>query len=159
MSTLLHRFPMLRSIVSNFGWRMAERIVAVFFSILVGAWVARYLGPDSFGVLAAALAIVGLISVLPFLGLERILVRELVEKPAEEEGAILGTAAVMTSLASVAGLAITAGVIWSFPATNELRWTTLLIASSLIGTPAMVVRAWFEKELQGDRDAVAGILG
>ena len=158
MKNLLEKFPMLSRIAANFGWRMAERVIAVSFSILIGAWVARYLGPDAFGVLASALAIVLLIQVFPFLGLDRILVRELVEKP-DEEGAILGTAGLMTLVSGIAAFALTALLLFSLPVSDDLRKATLLIASWFFGAPAVVVRAWFEKELKGSRDAVAGILG
>jgi PST family polysaccharide transporter len=57
MSRLLDKFPMLHSVVSNVSWRMAERLIAVAFSTGTGAWVARYLGPEEFGVLGAALSI------------------------------------------------------------------------------------------------------
>ncbi|MGY8642836.1 MAG: hypothetical protein ACKVJU_17285 [Verrucomicrobiales bacterium] len=33
MSRLLNKFPMLHSVVSNVSWRMAERLIAVAFSI------------------------------------------------------------------------------------------------------------------------------
>lgn len=46
---------------------------------MVGVWVARYLGPDRFGLLSYAQSFVGLFSVIATLGLDGIVVRELVK--------------------------------------------------------------------------------
>lgn len=158
MSRLLDKFPMLHSVVSNVGWRMAERLIAVAFSIGIGAWVARYLGPEEFGVLGAALSIVAFMGVLPHLGLERILVRELVNHP-EREGELLGTAGVMMLVSGLISFLVTVGIVFIFPMSREMAWATLLISTWFFGAPALVVRAWFEGNLQGNRDAIAGILG
>ncbi len=137
---------------------MAERLIAIVFSIGVGAWVARYLGPEGFGILGAALSIVGFVGVLPHLGMNRILVRELVDHP-ESEGELLGTAGVLTLFSGLISFVLTIGIVFLFPMSREMAWATLLISTWYFGAPALVVRTWFEGNLQGNRDAVAGILG
>ena len=50
-------------------------------SLFVGIYVARYLGPERFGLLSYTLSFVLLFSSLASFGLDDILVRELVKQP------------------------------------------------------------------------------
>ena len=59
--------------------------------LLVGVWVARYLGPDQFGLLSFAGAFAALFAAIASLGLDGIVVRNLVRRPSERNE-ILGTA-------------------------------------------------------------------
>lgn len=81
----------LREIVANMGWLLALRVLRTLFALFVMVWIARYLGAGRFGVLQYALAFVGLFSPLAILGLQQILVRDIVSHP-DERDEILGTA-------------------------------------------------------------------
>lgn len=58
---------------------------------LVGLWVARYLGPDQFGIYNYVIAFTSIFASLAKLGMDEILVRDLVNHP-EKEAVYLGTA-------------------------------------------------------------------
>ncbi len=75
----------------NTSWLFAEKILRMAVGLFVGVWVARYLGPEQYGILSYAAAFVGLFIAIAKLGLDSIVVRELVNN---ENGAydILGTA-------------------------------------------------------------------
>ena len=73
----------VRSAVGNFGWMVAERGMRLVCSVLVGFWVARYLGPGQFGLLGYTLAWVGIGTALVEFGLEGIVRREVLRNPAE----------------------------------------------------------------------------
>lgn len=66
-------------------------MLRLFVALFVGVYVARYLGPEQFGLLSYASSFVGLFSALATLGLNNIVVRELVKKP-ERRDELLGTA-------------------------------------------------------------------
>ena len=83
--------PASGSVLQNTGWLIADKVVRVAIGLGVGIWVARYLGPKQFGLLSYAAAFVSLFAWLSDLGLDRIVVRELVTKRLDR-GAILGTA-------------------------------------------------------------------
>ena len=83
--------PTLRRLVPNTGWLVADRLGRMAVSLVVSAWVARYLGPDSFGRYNFALAWVAIFTAFTTFGLERIAVRELVKSP-EQARTILGSA-------------------------------------------------------------------
>lgn len=81
----------LRRYLANTSWLMAERIFRMVVMLFVGIYIARYLGPEYFGQLSYALSFSGLFIALATLGLDGILVRELVRKP-EQRDKLLGTA-------------------------------------------------------------------
>ena len=70
---------------------MIGNIFRLAIGLFVGVYVARYLGAERYGELSFAAAYVGLFGALAGLGLDSILVRDIVRYP-EERGALLGTA-------------------------------------------------------------------
>jgi PST family polysaccharide transporter len=82
--------PGLRRVMGNMGWLMFDRVVRMGLGLFVGVWVARYLGPVQFGSLNFALAFVALFATLTTLGLEGIVIREVLHN-AQDTHEILGT--------------------------------------------------------------------
>jgi len=80
-----------RKYFANTSWLMAERIIRMTVALFVGVYVARYLGPERFGLLSYANSFVGLFLALATLGLDSIVIRELVKNP-ETRNELLGTA-------------------------------------------------------------------
>ena len=64
--------------LKNTSWLLFDRLVRIFGGLFIGIWIARYLGPSDFGVLNYALAYVAFFQVFVNLGLNQIVVRELV---------------------------------------------------------------------------------
>ena len=69
----------------------AEQLLRMVAGLLVGIWVARYLGPEQFGVFSYAIAFASLFSSIAKLGLDGIVVRDLVREP-DQRDLYLGTA-------------------------------------------------------------------
>lgn len=99
----------VRRIAANAGWMGGEWVLRLFVGLPMTVWMTRYLGPGGFGDLSFALALVGIVTPLSALGLDRIAVRELVAKPSERD-AILGTVLALRSAAAFVLYAITLGV-------------------------------------------------
>lgn len=70
---------------------MGHRVLSMVVALFVGVYVARYLGPERFGLLSYAGSFVWLFTALATLGLDGIMVRELVKTP-ERRDELLGTA-------------------------------------------------------------------
>lgn len=80
----------LRRYAGNTSWLLAEKALRMVVGLFVGVWVARYLGPEQFGLLNYAQSYVFLFSALASLGLDEIVVREIV-KDKTPTGTLLGT--------------------------------------------------------------------
>jgi len=91
----------IRSAIANIGWLSSDRIVRLGGALLVGTVVARYLGPAQFGLLNLALAIYMLFNTASNLGLDFLIVRDIVVDHPESHHTVLGTAFLMKVGASV----------------------------------------------------------
>ncbi|AXO61384.1 flippase [Pseudomonas sp. phDV1] len=80
-----------RRYAANTSWMMAEQMLRIIAGLLVGIWVARYLGPQQFGLFSYVLAFTAIFAGIAKLGLDGILVRDLVNQP-ENRDIYLGTA-------------------------------------------------------------------
>ena len=89
MNSLLNN-PSFRKYFANTSWLLAERIFRMAVQLFVGIYVARYLGPERFGLLSYANSYVGIFTALAILGLDGIVVRELVKSP-DQRDTLLGT--------------------------------------------------------------------
>jgi len=72
----------LQNAIGNSGWLMFEKLLRMAVGLFVNVWIARYLGPENFGLLSYALAFAFLFLPLVTLGLDEIVVRNLVRDPA-----------------------------------------------------------------------------
>jgi PST family polysaccharide transporter len=82
--------PGLLKIIGNTGWLMVDRLVRMGMGLFVVVWVARFLGPAQFGSLNFAVAFVALFGTVATLGLELIVVQELLHNT-DHVHEILGT--------------------------------------------------------------------
>lgn len=68
----------MRKIINNIGWIFFDKIFRMAAGILVGIWIARYLGPNDFGILNYALLFPTLFSSIAGFGLTNVLMVEYV---------------------------------------------------------------------------------
>jgi len=78
-------------IAANSFWLLSDKILRIIVALFVTGWLARYLGVDGFGKLNNAIAFATLFGAFASLGLDSIVIRELVKFPEEKE-TLLGTA-------------------------------------------------------------------
>ena len=83
----------------NTSWVFAEKIIKIFAALFIGVWVTRYLGPEKFGILSYAQSFIAIFLAFSTLGLNKILVRELVKKPSDKN-VLLGTTLFLQTIGS-----------------------------------------------------------
>ena len=113
-----------RRYFANTSWLMGHRVLSMVVALFVGVYVARYLGPERFGLLSYAMSFVGLFMALSTLGLDGIMVRELVKTP-ERRDELLG-AAFWLKLGGAVLMWI--GIAAAIPFTHNDTETNILIA-------------------------------
>ena len=114
---------------ANTSWLMGHRILSMIVALFVGVYVARYLGPERFGLLSYAMSFVGLFTALATLGLDGIMVRELVKTP-ERRDELLGTA---FWLKAGGAILMWIGIAAAIPFTHNDTQTNVLIAIIAFG--------------------------
>jgi len=102
--------PGLRKILGNMSWLMVDRVVRMGMSLFVGVWIARYLGPAQFGSLNFAVAYIALFGSAATLGLEGIVVREVLHRP-EDTHKTLGTTLALRGSAGLLAAGVSIAVL------------------------------------------------
>ena len=74
----LFRHQLLIKYLKNTSWLFLEKVFRISVGLFVGAWMARYLEPNAFGLYSFALSFVGLFAIFSSLGMDGVLVKELV---------------------------------------------------------------------------------
>ena len=131
----------------NMGWAFAGRMFSLLMSFFVGALVARYLGPERYGVLNYALSFVTLFVFLSNFGIDNILVRELL-KYKEKTDSILNTAFILKLIGGTLIIILT--TLFSFFLKND-QYTTILIliySTHLIFISLNVTDSYFQSTVR-----------
>lgn len=116
--------------------------------LFVGVWIARYLGPEQFGLLSFAMAFVGLFSAIAALGLQGIVVRDIVRNPdcARET---LGTAALMQLIGGLIAYVLILFLIEYLRPDDALARSLVAILGSMVLLRAgQIAVFWFESQVQ-----------
>jgi PST family polysaccharide transporter len=133
--------------VQYVAWLIGERLVRGAVTVVALAAVARHLAPSGFGVLNYANAVVGLAVPLAQLGLDTILVRELVKNPGRT-GTLLGTAFCLRLVAGVffAGLLLGSSQLFSIIGSAQPALGPMSII--IVAQAGEVVDCWFKSQIQ-----------
>lgn len=135
-----------RRYAANTSWMMAEQMLRIVAGLLVGIWVARYLGPEQFGLFNYVLAFTAIFAGIAKLGLDGILVRELINHP-QGRDVYLGTAFWLKVIGAFVVMAIMAAVV---PFTSNDSTTNLyifIIAAGLVFQSFEVVEFYFQSQV------------
>lgn len=144
----LEASPTLRRFLPNTGWILGERMLRMLVALVVGVWVARYLGPGPYGQIQFALACVAIFGPLATLGLERILVRDLVEQP-QAAAELLGSAFLLKLAGgTVAGGLALAAIAVMRPGDALAR--SLVVAAAAMGVvqAADIIESWYQSQVR-----------
>ena len=142
--------------MANIGWLFLDKILRMTVGLFVVAWVARYLGPLRFGLLNYSIALVGLFLALAKLGLDGIIVRDIVRAP-DEADEILGTAFALKFAGSVL-LIIAACLAASLlrPGDKIIFLMTFLVALGYFFKPFETIEFFFRAEVKSKYAVFAG---
>lgn len=141
----------------NTSWLFAEKILRMVVGLFVGIWVARYLGPEQFGLFSYAQSFVGLFTPIATLGLDGIVIRELVKDESKRD-VLLGTAFVL-KLIGAFGVLLFLAIAVNF--TSNDHYTNILIfiiASATIFQSFNVIDMYFQSKVLSKYVVYANII-
>jgi PST family polysaccharide transporter len=90
----------IKKLIHNSGWLFLDKFIRMGVGLIVGVIVARYLGPDKFGIYNYALAFVTLFSAIASFGIDELIIRNMIVNP-ENENIILGSALLLKLIGSI----------------------------------------------------------
>lgn len=123
-----------------------EQFLRIIAGLFVGIWVARYLGPEQYGLFSYVLAFTAIFGGIAKLGLDGIMVRELVKYPKKRDS-YLGTAFWLKILGAFIVMGLIAAILpfTSNDATTNLF--TFIIAAGLVFQSLEVVEFYFQSKV------------
>jgi O-antigen/teichoic acid export membrane protein len=137
----------LQKIIDNVGWLFADKLLRLGGGLLVGVWVARYLGPDQFGLFSYSLAFSAMFTTIAALGLDGIVVRNIVRDPSCRDE-VLGTVFVLKVAGGVVAIGLTLGSIFLLRPHDTVAH--LLVGVIAVGTVFQafdVIDFWFQSQI------------
>lgn len=130
----------------NTSWLFFEKFLRMAVGITVTVWIARYLGPEKFGLFSYAQAFVILFSSIAALGLDSIVVRELV-KDERKRDFIIATAFYLKFVGALAVLAIISIAIRFTSNDHDTNVLIFIIASATIFQSFNVIDFYFQSKV------------
>jgi O-antigen/teichoic acid export membrane protein len=135
-----------RRYAANTSWLIAEKVLRMVVSLFVGVWVARYLGPERFGLLSYAQSFVGLFAIIATLGLNGFVVRELVKDESRREE-IIGTAFWLKLMGAIAVLILLAIAVQFTSNDQYTNMLVFIVASATIFQSFNVIDFYFQSKV------------
>ncbi|WP_115719143.1 flippase [Gallaecimonas mangrovi] len=144
--------------MKNLSWLFFEKILRIISGVFVGALVARYLGPNNFGVFSYSQSLVILVSSIASLGLDGIVFRELVRNRDKVKD-IVATCSALKMLGFV--LMTIAITFYFLLFKNELDIENLvyIIAISYFFQSLNTIDLYFQSERKNDISVAFKVLG
>jgi PST family polysaccharide transporter len=141
-----------RSLLANVGWLAGDRVVRLGGGLLVGVWMARYLGPSDFGLLSYTIAFSALFGILSTLGLDGIVVREGVNQRFTQE-TLLGTAFRLRLYGSIVGLIVSVAL-GALSGSAGLTLMMIVLGSGVYLAQSLYVIDWYFQATNNNRPSV-----
>lgn len=145
--------PTVKRYLFNSSWMLAEQMLRIVSAVFVGIYIARYLGPEQFGILNYVLAISAFIMAITRLGMDAILVRELVNRP-QCHDQLMGTAFwLMLVVATVCYLLMLVGL-YSIDEQMEVKLYIAIVSISCFSTAFFIGDYFFQAEVRAKYSAI-----
>jgi O-antigen/teichoic acid export membrane protein len=147
----------LTKILENIAWLLVDKVIRFGITMVISVLVARYLGPEKYGILSYAGALTFLVLPLATLSFDPLIVRELSQK--EGKITILGNAFTLRFISSLLCIAL----LILFSILNEKDTTArevIMVSSlSLIFYSAYVIDLYYQSFLKNSISVLVFIFG
>lgn len=131
----------------NSSWMLAEQVLRIISAVFVGIYIARYLGPEKFGVLSYVLAVAAFLMAVSRMGMDAVLVREMVDNPHRQQ-ILMGTAFwIMASVAAIC-YSILLCALYFLDEQMDVKFYLLIMSLSCFLTAFLVVDYYFQSEVK-----------
>lgn len=144
--------------VKNAGWLIAGRIVHMLLNFVIGLFTARCLGPNNYGLINYAGAYVTFFTAFCTLGINAVIVKNLIDHPSEE-GETVGTTIVLRLISSILSLIIIVGIVSIIDRDEPLAIVVVaLYCISLAFQVFDTFSFWFQSKLLSKYYAIATMI-
>lgn len=136
-------------VMKNVSWAVWGKVVHIINGLLVGVLVARYLGPELFGLMNYVISYVMMFSVLASFGLTNIEIREL-SKPDADTNQIMGTAFILRLFFAVITIVLILLSLIKFESDRETSILVMIYSLMLIFSSMNIIRNYFTSIIRNE---------
>lgn len=147
------------NVIKNASWIIVGRFVQAVLSLLVTMLTARYLGPSNYGILNYAISVTSFFIPVAILGINSVLVQELIEYPYQEE-IIVGTSICMSFFTSI--LSCIGVFLFTLVANNGDVITIIvccLYSLIMIFNALDLITYWYQSKLLSKYTSIVQLIG
>jgi PST family polysaccharide transporter len=136
-----------KKILKNIGWLFFDRVFRMGMGLVVGAWVARYLGPTDFGTFNYLLATIGILTPFASLGLENMVVKELVENPGRAR-IIMSTAITLRLISGLIAFAVCVAIFYFLKKDEPYTlYVGVILALTLLSQALISIELYYQSKV------------
>ena len=133
--------------LQNTGWMAFAQIYQMVISLFIGVISARYLGPTNYGTINYAASYISFFTIFCALGLEGIVVKEIISKR-EQEGIILGSGIAMRLIAGVLSMIAVCVIVYFLNPSDSVLLTVTFLQSIILPFNAFhLIDMWYQSKL------------
>ena len=145
--------------VKNASWLISGRIIQMVLSLFVSLLTARYLGPNNYGLINYALAYTSFFSSICTLGINSIIVKELIDNR-ENEGTIIGTTLVLQTISSFISSGIIVSIVSIIDNGEPITIVVVLLCCiGMIFNNLHVFTYWYQSNLNSKVSTIISLIG
>ena len=146
-----------KTISVNILWLLLQNAVKLVFGLTVSLYLAKYLGPEDFGIYSYAISIISVLLLFTNLGIDPILIRELVDNKINKMS-LLGSSFSLKLLGGIIGF-ILMGLLGFYYGFNSKTGLIILIMSPLILFKSLsILDSYFQSKKENKYPAIANMI-
>lgn len=133
--------------LKNTSWMLFAQIFSLGVAFFISAWLARYFGPERYGMFSYAIAFVSTFGFIVNLGVDSLLSKELVSNPEQRES-LMGTGIGIKFIGSIVAIVLVS--IFSFAVVKDEMVRMLVLVYSLIFLfePINLIGVFFQSQVK-----------
>ena len=140
--------PNTRQLLSNTSWLFADKLLQMVIGLFIGIWVAKYLGPEQFGLYNYATSLVLMVSPLASMGIESLVVRDIAQYISQKDE-ILGTAFFLKIVGGMITIPIVYILVYFLnPRETLVYWLAVILSLGTLFQAFNVIDYWFQAQVK-----------
>lgn len=134
--------------IRNTGWIVFAQIYQMVIQLIIGVISARYLGPSNYGTINYAASYISFFTILCALGLEGIVVKEMVSNR-EQEGKVLGSSIVCRLIAGLLSMFSVCLIVWIVNPGDKTLLVVVFLQSLVLPFNAFnIIEMWYQSMMR-----------
>lgn len=143
--------------IFNVIWATLGKVARILTEFIVGIFVARYLGPEQFGLMNYVISYVAIFNIIAEFGLSNIEIRELAKRP-KERNVLLGSSFIVRGILSIVTYILILFSVWFSDADSETSTLILIYGSTVFFTVFELIRNYFTSIVKNKYIVITGII-